>query len=111
MALSGSLPQINLGVQVNREMNGAVPTSISGFKVARTRGDKDQWPNSNPGYLQKKMILRYIFLLKAGHIPPLKRLDAPTQSPRDSQTFSQSGFQIDLYTIISTVIPPFQDSR
>ncbi|GFX02134.1 hypothetical protein TNCV_1750191 [Trichonephila clavipes] len=35
------------------------PTPISGFKVHRTKGDKDQWLKSNPGYVQTEVILRH----------------------------------------------------
>ncbi|GFX46518.1 hypothetical protein TNCV_4549571 [Trichonephila clavipes] len=34
------------------DVTPAVPTPISSFKVHRTRGDKDQCPNSIPGYVQ-----------------------------------------------------------
>ncbi|GFX63538.1 hypothetical protein TNCV_105451 [Trichonephila clavipes] len=49
----------------DREMIGAVPTPIYGFKVHRARDDKDQWPDSNPGYAQTEMILPHGTLLWA----------------------------------------------
>ncbi|GFW06409.1 hypothetical protein TNCV_2187441 [Trichonephila clavipes] len=41
------------------EVTEVVSTPISGFKVHRTRGDKDQWPNSTPSYIQTEGILRH----------------------------------------------------
>ncbi|GFU49868.1 hypothetical protein TNCV_4686331 [Trichonephila clavipes] len=44
----------------HREVTGAVPTSICGFKVHRMKGDKDQLLNSTLGYVQKEVIHRHV---------------------------------------------------
>ncbi|GFV32272.1 hypothetical protein TNCV_1675581 [Trichonephila clavipes] len=55
-----SQPLISLCV-VDREVTDVVPSPSSSFKVQRIRGDKDQWPNSNPCYIQTEVILRHPF--------------------------------------------------
>ncbi|GFV19187.1 hypothetical protein TNCV_3224051 [Trichonephila clavipes] len=46
----------------NREVTSAVSTPISSFKVHFMISDKDQWRNSNTGYIQTEMILRLVTL-------------------------------------------------
>ncbi|GFV68984.1 hypothetical protein TNCV_3247581 [Trichonephila clavipes] len=71
---AGTLPLRNRAeIQTDREVTDPVPTPISGFKVHRMRGDKDQRLNNSPGCVQAEMILHHVFLLKQGRIPPLRR--------------------------------------
>ncbi|GFX15740.1 uncharacterized protein TNCV_2132261 [Trichonephila clavipes] len=58
-------------------MTGEVLTPISGFH--HTKGDKNQWPNNNPGYVQTELILGHVSHLKAGHIPRFKETRKATR--------------------------------
>ncbi|GFX59509.1 hypothetical protein TNCV_2034381 [Trichonephila clavipes] len=44
----------------NKEVTSTALTPISGIKFLRMRDDEDQWPNSNRGYVQTKVILRHL---------------------------------------------------
>ncbi|GFU85530.1 hypothetical protein TNCV_2952291 [Trichonephila clavipes] len=48
-----------------KEVNSTIPTPNFGFKVLRMRVEKDEWPNSNPGYVQTEVILQPMSLLEA----------------------------------------------
>ncbi|GFU83529.1 hypothetical protein TNCV_4217891 [Trichonephila clavipes] len=75
----------------DREVTGAVPTPSFGFKVHRSRADKDQPPKCNPSNVKPEMILRQMPLLKAQHITPLKRRKGETHTLQDIPTcFSQT---------------------
>ncbi|GFV12868.1 hypothetical protein TNCV_2201671 [Trichonephila clavipes] len=90
-------------------VTGAVPTSIFGFKVHHARGDKDQWLQSNPGYIQTEMILPHNSILVSRTCSPL--IDTSRGNPytlRNSNTLkptlSSINFQISLnyFTLIVT---------
>ncbi|GFY34420.1 hypothetical protein TNCV_3978801 [Trichonephila clavipes] len=55
------------GARINGdgEVTGVVPKRTSGFKIHRTKGEKDQWSNSNTTYNQTGMILCHMSLLKS----------------------------------------------
>ncbi|GFV63912.1 hypothetical protein TNCV_3787851 [Trichonephila clavipes] len=77
----------NSKVVVDTEVVCAVLTPISGFKVHHTRGDKDQWPNTNPGGVQ-----------------------TADSASRVSLTFSQPGFQTGLYAL-TPALPQAPDNE
>ncbi|GFX30050.1 putative DD41D transposase [Trichonephila clavipes] len=49
----------------DRVVTGAAPVPISGFKVHRTKGGKDQRPNRNLGYVQTEVSLGKVNSLRA----------------------------------------------
>ncbi|GFV21723.1 hypothetical protein TNCV_164541 [Trichonephila clavipes] len=55
----------DLPFQADVEVTGVVPTPISNLKVHHVRGDNDQLPNCNTGFVQTEMNLHHVSLLKA----------------------------------------------
>ncbi|GFW10930.1 DUF4817 domain-containing protein [Trichonephila clavipes] len=77
------MPEVIFKIRQRSDRRG-FDSNLSDFKIDRTRGDKDQWPISNIGYIQKEAILCHVSFLKGRDIPPLKRQKGKTQKINDA---------------------------